>query len=315
MPAQTTNPNSSEYSPEQRRQEELTPEEIAAQNELYEAWNDTLYAGVANEESEEGTITVEDLGQRVDQQQVSYGVDGGKYLDQHEKTEQIHEAGLETDARDVQSEANAELAKLGVDNGVKRREAMSKTVAETLVDGQGEDSGRLSYEDRRDAKDAVIATELDKALRRGETETLQHLPPSVAVKVAAWLGNIGERYGAAEFAPNEEVAKVGAYIAFAEKLSDVSSSETIVQTDPASGEVKVDSIEDLIIRILDGDPEVIKSLRPEQYEAIQRKQQALEGEGERYYSGTVDAAAQQELVDEVRRALLQAQAEQLAQAT
>ncbi|GEM_PF-6929671 len=315
---QSTNLHTTEHSPEGRVDGELSPEAIAAQGELHRAWNDTLYGPAENSQVNDGAIAVEDLGQRIDQQQVSYGVDGGRHLDASERQVEFNENGLTIDARIVQGEANSELAEVGManraENTVTQRGAANETVAEVLIEGQ-DDSGRLSREARRDARNAAIATELDRSIRRGETEALQYLPPSVAAKVATWLGNIGERYGGAEFAPNAEVAAVGEYVSFAEKVSDVTDGETVVYTDSSTGDVRVDAMNDVVMRVLDGDPEVAGFLSPDQHREIRDMQDNLQSQGERFFSERLATKDQDALIDELHKALLVASAERLAAAT
>lgn len=309
----TTNPDSREH--ESQADRGLSPEAIAAQGELHSAWNDTLYGSIEAPHVDGTTIAVEDLGQRIDQQKVSHGVDGDRHLQEHERQAKLNESALEVDIRAVQSGANEQLAKLGLadraETTVTHRDAANETVAEVLVEGQGE-SGRLSFENQQDARDAAIATELDKALRRGEAEALQHLPASSAKKVTAWLGNIGEKYGAAEFAPNEDIAAVGAYIAFAEKVTGEAEDETIVRTDPVSGEIVAESLDDAIMRVLDGDLEAATLLNSEQYEKIKETQHIMEAQSGRFFSSKLDAEDQAMLVGQVRRALLTANAERMA---
>ncbi len=312
-PQNTNNIQSQEY--EQTAVRELSPDAITAQHELHGAWNDTLYGKIESPEANSDTIAVEDLGQRIDQQKVSHGIDGGRHLTEFEKQVELNESALEVDIRTVQSGANTELAKLGLadsaETTVTHRDAANDTVAEVLVSGQSE-SGRLSFEDQREARDTTIATEIDKALRRGETEVLQHLPTSSAKKVAAWLGNIGEKYGAAEFAPNDVVADVGEYIAFSEKVADVSNSETIMHNDETSGEIVTDSLDDVVMRVLDGDPEAAKLLGAEQYSEIKERQKSLESQNERFFSLKLNPEEQGMLVNQIRKELLVANAERLA---
>ena len=304
--------NSSEYSPEQRTANELSPEAIAAQGELHDAWNDTLYGSIEASQDDDGDIAIEDLGQqRVDMRRVAQGVNGSADFARIEAVE-LNETGLSQDITKVQAGVNEELGELGLEDGASRKDVANEVVAEALLEGQDEDSGRLDNEAQRDARNTTIATELDKAIRHGETEPLQHLAPSVAAKVTAWLGNIGERYGSAELAPNEDVAAVGAYIAFAEKISDTASGETIAYTDPITGEVAAESMDDVIMRVLDGDPEAAKLLSPEQYERIKDKQRDLEVQNGRFFSSKLDSEDQEMLVSEVRKALLAANAGRMA---
>ena len=317
MASQTTNPNSSEYSPEQRQaRTELTPEQLAAQGELHDAWNDTLYGGIGTAESDDTTIAIEELGQRVEQQQVSYGIDGAKYLSEPEKQFEINEAGLEMDTRTVQQGASAELAALGMDGAeymVTHRDAMNETVAEVVAEGQGEDSGRLSNEDLRDARNVTVATKFDKALRQGDTEAIERLPVSVAVRVKAWLGDIGQRYGGAEFAPNDQLTQIGEYITFAEKVAEESNKETVAHVD-AGGEVVVESIDDIVMRVLEGDPEAIALLEPDTYESIKDQYADFMAQYGNMFAMKLEPEDQDLLIKRIKRSLLSSNAERFASA-
>ena len=318
MASQTTNPNSSEYSPEQRQAKaELTDEQLADQKELHGAWNETLYGGIGTAEADDNTIAIEDLGQRVEQQQVSYGIDGDRYLSEPEKQLEIDEAGLEIDTRIVQQGASAELAALGMDGAeyaVTHRDAMNETVAEAVADGQGEDSGRLSNEDLRDARNVTIATKFDKALRQGDTEAIERLPVSVAVRVSERLGDIGQRYGGAEFAPNDQLRMIGEYIAFAEKVAEESNKETVAHVD-ASGEVIVESIDDIVMRVLEGDPEAIALLEPDTYESIKDQYADIMAQYGNMFAMKLEPEDQELLIRRIKRSLLSANAERFASAT
>lgn len=260
-------------------------------------------------------IAVEDLGPRIDPRHVAEGVDGDSHLDEL-GARRINESGVSQDARDVQARANQVLSELGMgdrlESGVTEKDAMNETVAETLTAGQDAESGRLGYESRRDARDVAIATELDKALRRGDTEPLEHLPPSVAMKVTAWLGEVGRTYGGAEFAPNDVTAEIGEYIAFAEKVSDESEGETVVRIDEKTGEAVVEATDDIIMRVIDGDPEATKLLDEEsQATTLALKNDLMRREGG-LYTSRQNSDSQKELIDHIRRALLTSNAERLA---
>ena len=319
MTSQTTNPNSSEYSPEQRQaRAELTDDQLAAQDELHDAWNDTLYGGIGTAKlGNDDTIAIEDLGQRVEQQQVSYGIDGDRYLSEPEKQLEIDEAGLEIDTRIVQQGAIAELAALGMDGAeytVTHRDAMNETVAEVVAEGQGEDFGRLSNEDLRDARNVTVATKFDKALRQGDAEAIERLPVSVAVRVKAWLGDIGQRYGGAEFAPNDQLTQIGEYITFAEKVADGSNKETVAHVD-AGGEVIVESIDDIVMRVLEGDPEAIALLESDTYESIKDQYADFMAQYGNMFAMKLEPEDQDLLIKRIKRSLLSANAERFASAT
>ncbi len=276
---------------------------------------DTLYGFAETSTEDNGTVTVEDLGPRIDQRLVADGVDGDPHLDEL-SDRRINEAGAYQDAQEVQSGANAVLAEMGMGDSpesmVTQRDAMNETVAETLTEGQDTDSGRLGYENRRDARDAAIATELDRALRRGDTQPLEHLPPSVAIKVTNWLHEVGNRYGGAEFAPNDVTAEIGEYIAFAEKVSDESDGETIVRIDDRTGEAVVEATDDVVMRVIDDDPEATKLLDEASRATTQTlKDELMRREGG-LYASRLNSDSQKELIDYIRRALLTSSAEQLA---
>lgn len=292
-----------------------SPEDSGWSNGVYTKNDLNAMYGLESTPSEgDGTIAVEDLGPRVDMRRVATGVDGDPYLDAL-GDQRIDEAGLNRDAQEVQSGANQVLGEMGMngpDSSVDQQEAMTSTAAEVLTNGQGYESGRLNNEDLRDARDAAIAVELDKALRRGDTEPLEHLPPSVAVKVTNWLGEVGRTYGAAEFAPVDETAAIGRYIAFAEKVSDQSQGETTVRIDETTGEATEESTDDIIMRVIDGDPEATALLDPESQARTQALKDDLLRQTGDLYSSHADAGNQQELVDYIRRALLVSNATRLA---
>lgn len=310
-------PNSSEYSPEQRRASgELSGEAMQARGELHNAWNDTLYGNLESSQESDGEIAVEDLTPRIDSQQVARAVDGDPYLDDLGK-QRIDEAGLYRDAQEVQTGANEVLADVGLnapEQSVSQREAMNKTTAEALLDGQDEDSGRLSNEDRRDARNAAIASELDKAMRSGDTTPFEHLPPSVASKVGAWLGEVGRQYGSAESAPNDVIAEIGAYVAFAEKVSADTEGETVTRIDPANGEVVAESTDDIIMRILDDEPNAMALLGSEQQAKIRALKDDVATRTDGYFLATMKEQDKASLIEHIRVSLLSANAERLAPA-
>ena len=293
-----------------------SPEDQAWSHGEYTAANlDAMYGLGSSHEDDEGMIAVEDLTPRIDQQRVSQGLDGDPYLDEL-GGRRVDEAGLYRDTQEVQTGANEVLADLGMadtpEATVSEREAMNKTTAEVLIDGQNEDSGRLSNEDRRDARNAAIATELDTAMRGGNTEPFEHLPPSVASRVGVWLGEVGRRYGGAEFAPNDEIAEIGAYVAFAEKVSQDVDGETVTHVDPNSGEIVVEATDDVIMRILDDDPSAIALLNEKSRADTQLLKDGLTQQEDGVYTSRLHDGTQKELVESIRRALLTSSAERLA---
>ena len=263
----------------------------------------------------EDTVAVEDLDPQIDQHRVAEGVDGDTHLGRLGDV-RVNERGLYQDANEVQSGANSILGELGMANKpettVTLKEAANETVAETLVEGQDEESGRLGYEARRDARNVTIATEIDKALRRGDTTPLEFLPVSVASKVAEWLGDVGQRYGGAEFAPNDEVGTIGEYISFSEKVSSDTDGETIVHSNGVGGEVVVESTADVVMRVLEGDPEATKLLNPDDYQKIVDLHDDLVAQSGNFFSSKLDEEDKELLISRVRKALLRADAERSA---
>lgn len=260
----------------------------------------------------EDAVAVEDLDPRVDQHRVAEGVDGDTHLDELGDV-RINERGLYQDVNEVQSGANTVLSELGMaskpETTVTLKEAANETVAETLVEGQDRESGRLGDEARRDARNVTIATEIDKALRRGDTTPLEFLPASVASKIAERLGDLGQRYGGAEFAPNDEVETIGEYISFADKVSSDTEGETIIHADGTGGELVVESTADVVMKVLEGDPEATKLLNPDDYQKIMDLHDDLVAQSGNFFSSKLDEDDQDLLIRRVRKALLIANAE------
>ncbi|HMS93210.1 MAG TPA: hypothetical protein PKD28_02360 [Candidatus Saccharibacteria bacterium] len=273
----------------------------------------SLYGSSAPGVNEEA-VAVKDLSPRIDHARVAEGVDGDRHLDGLGQV-QINETGLYRDVNEVQASANDVLGDLGMadnpESVVTVKEAANETVSEVLTDGQDEDSGRLDNEGRRSARNAAIATKFDKALRQGDTTALERLPASVATKVAGWLGDIGQRYGGAEHAPNEQLNMIGEYIAFAEKVAEDTDKETVVRTD-GSGEIIVESTDDIVMRILDGDPEAVALLNKDDYDNLMELQADWLAQYGNMFAVKLEPEDQELLVKRIRKALLVANAERLA---
>lgn len=271
--------------------------------------------GFEPSKTDDELVAVEDLDPQVDQARVAAGVDGSPHLDALGQVH-VNETGLSQDTNEVQADANHVLGELGMagapEDTVSRKEAANETVSETLIEGQDEDSGRLGNEERRDARNAAVATKLDKALRGGDTEPLERLPASVASKVAAWLGEIGQRYGGAEYAPNEQIEEIGEYVAVAEKASEQADGGTTVHIDETTGEAIVESTDDIIMRILDGDPKAIALLNKDDYDNLMELQADWMAQYGNMFVTKLDPEYQELLIQRIRDALLIANAERFA---
>lgn len=270
--------------------------------------------GLTSSSENTGKIEVEDLTPRVDNRQVAQAVDGDPYLDDLGKR-RIDEAGLYRDAQEVQAGANEVLTDIGMDTldaQVSQRDAMNKTTAEVLLDGQDKDSGRLDNEDRRDARNAAIAMKLDSARRNGDTKPFEYLPPSVAKKVGELLGDVDRRYGSAESAPNGALEDIGAYVAFAEKVSAETDGETVTHIDPETSEVVVESTNDVIMRVLDDEPDAMGLLGPEQQTKVRALKDEVIAQTDGYYLATMKEQDRVFLVEQIRMSLLSTNAERMA---
>ena len=236
MTLQNTNPNSSEYSPEQQAQRELSPEAVAAQGELHDAWNDTLYGFTDKSHTE-----VEQLDNRVDVNQIRRSMD----VDKQPRNDQIEDAIIEENAvmrntREATQMTQQTMAELGVDEVVPQRDTTSRVVGEQLSDGTTE-YGDLYQEDRRDVAEAMVAQQFAEQLDAGNTDMLKSIDPLVGNKILVQLWQLKNKYGEIRSVPNDELASIGELIMRAEKNApveeqDASSVENEYQTQDESVE-------------------------------------------------------------------------------